>query len=247
MPFRPRRSVLYMPAANERALDKARIARRRCAHHRSRGFGRAGSERGGPRPAAAAVRAGGYGSRELVIRINGLDTPWGAADLEAAMAAAPHAILMPKVSQPSDIETPSALLMARRRRPGRTRLWAMVETPLAIINARAIAALPAIGASRLPGDGDQRSPQGNPRRSRRAAASHLCPGSPSRSSPPAPMASTSSTASTMISGRGGISRRMRARPHPRHGRQDADPSKPDRHLQQASFRLRPRTSAGRAR
>ena len=136
MSIRPRRSVLYMPGANERAMEKARtlaadtlildledsVAPEAKAEARSR--------------VAAAVKAGGYGRRELVIRINGLDTPWGADDMQAAVAAAPDAILVPKVSTAEDIQR-AALLMAQA--PPRTRLWAMMETPLAILNAKEIA------------------------------------------------------------------------------------------------------------
>lgn len=133
---RPRRSVLYMPGANERALEKGRslaadalildledsVAPEAKAEARLR--------------VAAAVKAGGYGRRELVIRINAFDTPWAEEDMVAAMQAAPDAILVPKVSS----------AMAVRRAVGamagadpRTRLWVMMETPLAILNAGEIA------------------------------------------------------------------------------------------------------------
>jgi citrate lyase subunit beta/citryl-CoA lyase len=88
--------------------------------------------------ACAAVSGGGYGGRELVIRINGLDTPWGEADLAAAVAAAPDAILVPKVSSAEAL----AAVGLRLRRLGaaeRTRVWAMIETPQAILEARSIA------------------------------------------------------------------------------------------------------------
>ncbi|MBI1362026.1 MAG: CoA ester lyase [Alphaproteobacteria bacterium] len=137
--IRPRRSVLYMPGANERALEKAKtlpadslildledaVAPEAKAEARDR--------------VCAAVKAGGYGPRELVIRINGLDTEWGEADLEAAVAAKPDAILAPKVTRARDIEILEAALHGAQASP-QLQLWIMIETPLAILNLREIAA-----------------------------------------------------------------------------------------------------------
>src|SRR5690606_13964025 len=89
---------------------------------------------------------GGYGNRELVIRINGLDTPWGAQDLARAAAAAPDAILVPKVSTASQL-TEVGQQMASA--PGKTEVWAMIETPLAILNLREIAAAASDQSTRL--------------------------------------------------------------------------------------------------
>ncbi len=136
MTQRPRRSVLYMPGANERALEKARtldadalildledaVAPDAKVKARSR--------------VAAAVKAGGYGRRELVIRINGFDRPWGADDMQAAVAAAPDAILVPKIRCAADVTRAAAMMAAA---PQRTRLWLMMETPLAILKAEEIA------------------------------------------------------------------------------------------------------------
>ncbi len=136
MTLRPRRSVLYMPGANERALEKAKsleadalildledaVAPDAKVEARAR--------------VAAAVKAGGYGRRELVIRINGFETPWGMADMQAAVAAAPDAILVPKVRCAADVTRAAAMLMDA---PPRTRLWVMMETPLAILKAEEIA------------------------------------------------------------------------------------------------------------
>ena len=87
-----------------------------------------------------AVKAGGYGRRELIIRINGLDTPWGAADLAAAAAVGPDAILVPKPSTGADIVRATEA-MASAGAPDKTRLWAMIETPLAILNLGEIGAV----------------------------------------------------------------------------------------------------------
>ena len=135
----PYRSVLYMPGANARALDKARslpadalildledaVSPDRKADARNL--------------VAQALTEGGYGARRLLVRINGLDTEWGAADLDAAIAMAPHAILLPKVSAPGDLAAAEARIAARAP-DSETRLWAMMETPLGVLNAREIAA-----------------------------------------------------------------------------------------------------------
>jgi citrate lyase subunit beta/citryl-CoA lyase len=87
--------------------------------------------------AVAAVRAGGFGRREVVIRINALATPWGAADLAAAAAAGPDAVLVPKIDGPADVARYHAGLEAA---PAKTALWAMIETARAIFDLQAIAA-----------------------------------------------------------------------------------------------------------
>src|SRR5919112_2936666 len=148
IPIRPRGSVLYMPGSNARAMEKARTlpadaiildledAVARDVKDRAR------------TQFCTAVRDGGYGGREVIIRVNGLDTPWGEADLAAAAQAGPDAILVPKVSSPETL----AVVGSRLRRlgtPQRTRVWAMIETPLAILNAAAIASAAADVDSRL--------------------------------------------------------------------------------------------------
>ncbi|MCH8953354.1 MAG: CoA ester lyase [Proteobacteria bacterium] len=136
---RPRRSVLYMPGSGERALEKARslpadglildledavgIAEKETA----RGL------------VAEAVRRRPFGKREVIIRINGLDSQWGGADLEMAAAAGPDAILVPKVEDAAAVQAVAARL-ATLGAPERTRIWAMMETPLAMLNAPEIAA-----------------------------------------------------------------------------------------------------------
>jgi citrate lyase subunit beta/citryl-CoA lyase len=98
----------------------------------------------------AAVKAGGFGAREVFIRINGIDTPWFADDLAAAAAAAPDAILVPKVSLPEQPEQIGARLLSMHANL-HTRVWAMIETPTAIFNARAIAATAKDSETRLAG------------------------------------------------------------------------------------------------
>lgn len=137
MSHRPRRSALYMPASNARAIEKARglacdvviLDLEDAVAPEAKPDARA--------QAVQAVKAGGFGERELVIRCNGLDTPWGADDLAAAAAAGPDAVLVPKVSSPADIAAYDAALAAA---PAHTRLWAMVETCAAVLDLKAIAA-----------------------------------------------------------------------------------------------------------
>jgi citrate lyase subunit beta/citryl-CoA lyase len=97
---------------------------------------------------AEAVRGGGYGRREIVIRVNGMDTPWGEADLAAALAAGPDAVLVPKIAGPEDVAALNRRFADAGASPD-TTLWVMMETPLAILSAQAIAAVAAAPGSRL--------------------------------------------------------------------------------------------------
>jgi citrate lyase subunit beta/citryl-CoA lyase len=145
---RPRRSVLYAPGSNAKALAKARSLAADAIV-----IDLEDSVAPDARPAARvlaveAVRVGGFGGREVVIRLNGLDTPWGGEDLAAAIAAAPDAILLPKVDGPEAVMV-AARALREAGAPGRTRLWAMLETPMAILSAGPIAATAADPDSRL--------------------------------------------------------------------------------------------------
>jgi citrate lyase subunit beta / citryl-CoA lyase len=95
-----------------------------------------------------AVRSGGFGGREVVIRINGPHTPWGEQDLAAAAAARPDAILLPKVDGPGAIML-AARALREAETPEGTRIWAMMETPNAILNAGSIASVAADPSSRF--------------------------------------------------------------------------------------------------
>ena len=137
-PYRPRRSVLYMPSSNERALEKARTLP-------VDGLILDLEDAVGPddKPAAreqacAAAASGEYGPREVTIRVNGIGTRWHDADLAAACAAGPDGIVVPKVGSAQEVVDLVAA-MERHGAPDRTRLWAMVETPGAVLDARAIA------------------------------------------------------------------------------------------------------------
>jgi citrate lyase subunit beta/citryl-CoA lyase len=130
----PRRSALYLPASNARAIEKVRslpvdvvildledavapeskeLARQQCC---------------------AAVKAGGFGRREVVIRINGKGTPWHDADLAAALDASPQGILLPKVNSPQDV-LDVAHRMSEASAPEHTRIWCMLETPRGVLAA----------------------------------------------------------------------------------------------------------------
>lgn len=128
-PDRPRRSVLYLPASNARAIEKARalaadvivLDLEDAVAPEAKAEARAA--------AVAAIRAGGFGRREIAIRANGLDTPWGADDLIAIAASGADAVVMPKVSSPADI---AACEQALAGAPAGLQLWAMIETCAAV-------------------------------------------------------------------------------------------------------------------
>ena len=137
--IRPRRSALYMPGSNTRALEKAKGLDVDCLILDLEDAVAPDMKADARAQIVAAVQGGGYGDREVVIRINGLDTAWGEDDLKAAIDAKPDAILIPKVNSPADLER-AAHKLALGNAPQGLRLWAMMETPLAMLNAAAIAA-----------------------------------------------------------------------------------------------------------
>jgi citrate lyase subunit beta/citryl-CoA lyase len=136
--IRPRRSVLYMPGSNARALEKAKTIPADGLILDLEDAVAPEAKDAARDQVCAAVTGGGYGGRELAIRINALDTPWGEADLAGAAAAGPDAILIPKVSTPEALVA-VGLRLRRLGAPERTRVWAMMETPLALFRAEAIA------------------------------------------------------------------------------------------------------------
>ncbi|MEM7766397.1 MAG: CoA ester lyase [Pseudomonadota bacterium] len=143
---RPRRSALYMPGANSRALEKAKSLPADTLIFDLEDAVAPEAKADARNTVAAAVTAGGYGSREIIVRINGLDTEWGLDDLSAAVAAGPDAILAPKVIDGSDIERLSDA-MTRAGAPDTMGLWVMIEMPKAILNIQDIAE--AVGRTRL--------------------------------------------------------------------------------------------------
>jgi len=137
--LRPRRSVLYMPAANSRALEKAQTIPADAIIFDLEDAVAPDAKDTARAQACAAATSGNYGTRELTIRCNGLDTAWGAADIAAAAAAAPAGVVIPKVGNVAYLERVSAALDAGGA-PASTRIWAMIETPEAIRNVWDIAA-----------------------------------------------------------------------------------------------------------
>jgi citrate lyase subunit beta / citryl-CoA lyase len=150
MAIRPRRSVLYMPGANARALEKAKTLAADGVILDLEDAVAPDAKETARNQVVAAVKAGGFGAREVFIRVNGTDTPWFADDLAAAAAAAPDAILVPKVSTPDQPEQIGARLLSMHANL-HTRVWAMIETPTAIFNVRQIAATAKDSETRLAG------------------------------------------------------------------------------------------------
>lgn len=132
------RSVLYMPGSKSRALEKAKTLD---ADALILDLEDAVSPDEKPLArdlVCEAVKAGGFGERTVIVRINGLDSEWGREDLRRACHAGPDAILVPKVSTPQDLRD-IEILMEQFGAPKSTRIWAMMETPLGILNVQAIA------------------------------------------------------------------------------------------------------------
>jgi citrate lyase subunit beta/citryl-CoA lyase len=145
---RPRRSVLYMPGSNAKALAKAKTLPADALILDLEDSVAPDQKIAAREQVVQAVRAGGFGSREVVIRVNGPHTPWGEDDLAAASAAQPDAILLPKVDGPGAIMV-AARVLREAEAPEGTRIWAMMETPNAILNAGSIASVAADPSSRL--------------------------------------------------------------------------------------------------
>ena len=148
--IRPRRSVLYMPGSNARALEKAKTLAADGVILDLEDSVAPDAKETARQQVAEAVKAGGFGRREIFVRINGVDTPWHADDLSAAARAAPDAIIVPKVSSPDTLELVGRRLLDMHT-DLKTRIWAMIETPLAMFNILAIAAEARDSESRLAG------------------------------------------------------------------------------------------------
>jgi citrate lyase subunit beta/citryl-CoA lyase len=136
--YTPRRSVLYMPSSNERALEKAKslpVDGLILDLEDAVGPDHKDSAR---ENACAAAASGDYGQREVTIRINGVGTQWHEADLAAAAEAGPAGVVVPKVGSADEVRALVAGLEAAGA-PDHTRLWAMIETPEAVFNVREIA------------------------------------------------------------------------------------------------------------
>jgi citrate lyase subunit beta/citryl-CoA lyase len=150
MTIRPRRSVLYMPGSNVRALEKAKTLPADGVILDLEDSVAPEAKEAARQQVVDAVKAGGFGTREVFIRVNGVDTPWHADDLSAAAHAAPDAILVPKVSSAEALEMIGRRMLDMGTNH-KTRVWAMIETPLAIFNILPIAATARDSETRLSG------------------------------------------------------------------------------------------------
>src|SRR5438132_875694 len=148
MTIRPRRSVLYMPGSNTRAIEKARTLAADAVILDLEDSVAPGAKAQARQQVLEAVAAGGFSPREVVVRINGLDTAWWLDDLNAVARAKPDAVLVPKVSTPHQLAD-VAERMVDISAEHRIRVWAMMETPLAVLNAGLIAAAAADVEMRL--------------------------------------------------------------------------------------------------
>src|SRR5690242_5008224 len=150
MTFRPRRSVLYMPGSNARAIEKARTLPVDGVILDLEDAVAPEAKDQARRQVADAVRAGGFGGREVFIRVNGIGSPWHADDLYAAAHAGPDGVLVPKVGHIDTLELIGQRLLDMKC-DLKTRVWAMIETPEAIFNINALAAEAHDSETRLAG------------------------------------------------------------------------------------------------
>jgi hypothetical protein len=150
--LRPRRSVLFMPGSNVRAMNKARTLPADAVVFDLEDAVAPDAKPRAREQVAAAVNEGGYGSREVIVRVNPLDSPWGKDDLLAVAPLAVDGVLIPKVERPEQVHATLQTLDAANRE--RHSLWVMIETPAGVLASDEI-------ASGLPGDGHLGSRQGN--------------------------------------------------------------------------------------
>lgn len=140
---RPRRSVLYMPSSNERALEKAKTIPCDALILDLEDAVAPDAKEAARSNAVAAAASGEYGHREVTIRCNGLDTPWGSDDLAAAATSGAASVVIPKVGSAAYLDEISRRL-DEAGAPAEMTIWAMVETPTAIMDIRSIAGHPRV-------------------------------------------------------------------------------------------------------
>jgi len=129
--FRPRRSVLYMPGSNPRALEKARTLAADGLIFDLEDAVAPDAKELARTQVVDAIKQGGYGKREILVRVNGLNTPWGEADLKAAAGSGADGVLLPKVESADQVKAAGALA-------GGMPIWCMMETPFGILRAEEI-------------------------------------------------------------------------------------------------------------
>ena len=135
---RPRRSVLYMPGANTRALEKARTLPADALIFDLEDAVAPDAKEAARANVVAAAQSKGYGKREIAIRCNGLATPWGAADITAIAKSGADAVVVPKVESAAEVASVIGLLDAAGA-PESMAVWAMMETPKGILRAEEVA------------------------------------------------------------------------------------------------------------
>lgn len=146
MVVRPRRSVLYMPGANARAMEKARDLPADALIFDLEDAVAPAEKETARRQVIETLQKGGYGNRELVVRVNGLMTPWGEADLAEMATAGAHALLIPKVENKQIINGVEGRMLTAQA-PDAMSIWCMIETPKGVMRAEEIAsASPRLGA-----------------------------------------------------------------------------------------------------
>lgn len=136
--YRPRRSVLYMPGANDKALEKAKSLPTDAIIFDTEDSVAPDMKSAAREKVAAAVGCGEYGQRELTIRVNSIDTEWHEADVRSASEAGPAGVVVPKINSAADVAAVERLLESAGA-PDHTTIWAMLETPAAVENAVQIA------------------------------------------------------------------------------------------------------------
>lgn len=141
MSARPYRSVLYIPGSKPRALDKARSLTVDAIIFDLEDAVAVEEKANARALLAETLATGGYGARAQIVRLNGMDTEWGQADLDAIMPVGPQAVLLPKVDGPEMVEAVARQLDANPATQD-TQIWAMMETATGILNAAAIARAP---------------------------------------------------------------------------------------------------------
>jgi citrate lyase subunit beta/citryl-CoA lyase len=150
MNIRPRRSILYMPGSNPRAIEKAKSLDADGIIIDLEDAVAPDAKKSARDHVVKAVKAGGFGRREVFIRINGPDTLWFTDDMDAAVHAAPDAILVPKINTPRTLEMIGERLLGMHAQT-KVHIWAMIETPVAIFNAPLLAAQARDSETRLTG------------------------------------------------------------------------------------------------
>ena len=141
MTIRPRRSLLYMPGSNPRALDKARSLPADGLILDMEDSVAPDAKQLAREQIGAALAQGGYGHRELIVRINALSTEWGAQDIQAIsrFPVAPDAVLIPKIDTAQDVVA-AITAFESAGCPDSVAMWIMAETPLCILNIAEVAA-----------------------------------------------------------------------------------------------------------